>query len=111
MSTKQTPTPFTHVPRLAIIGEGYTEQRYFGTLADAVRGTRGAGEQYAAADVFRLESDDVARLGVQVGCGVQSQASLSIHLDANSLRDLARRLIDAAHDIENNPAYALRRAA
>jgi len=53
--------------------------------------------------VFRFEDEDQARLNFQITTN-QTSFSTSVGLTAAELRDLAQRLLDAAHDIEANPA-------
>lgn len=55
--------------------------------------------------VFRDSGEDVAELRVQVG--LFTTANMAVRLAPAELRNLAARALDAAHDIETNPAAAL----
>ncbi|RYD94410.1 MAG: hypothetical protein EOP50_09570, partial [Sphingobacteriales bacterium] len=89
-ATPPSAEPFSHTPRPAVVCDSHPLQRYFGPKGDAVVGMRGAGEQHATADVWRHGAHDVARLGVQVGYGMESQAKIELQLDPAGLRDLAQ---------------------
>lgn len=60
---------------------------------------------HCALAVFQDASEDVAELRVCVG--LFTTASMTVRLTPADLRDLAARALDAAHDIETNPAAAL----
>lgn len=53
--------------------------------------------------VFRFEDQDQAKLSFEITTN-QTSFSTSVGLTAAELRDLAQRLLDAAHDIDVNPA-------
>jgi hypothetical protein len=55
--------------------------------------------------VTRFKDEDQARLHFQITTN-QTLFSTSVGLTAAELRDLAQRLLDAAHDIDANPAQA-----
>lgn len=59
--------------------------------------------------VMRDAKKDVAELELKIG--IYTCASITVRLTPAELRDLAARLIDAAHDIEAFPAAALVEAA
>jgi hypothetical protein len=105
--------PLTHAPRPAITAPSHPIQRRFGAgQSDAYSGTRGVGQQAATASVYRDSECEHAELQVEVGIGNVTSVSVRLLLDARGLIDLAKRLIDAAHDLEQHPGEpALRRAA
>jgi hypothetical protein len=96
----------------------YAYQRRFGSDSnDAFRGSKSAdnrsNEEFApamgTATVYRDGTTDLAEL--QVDIGLHTCARLILRLDTSQLRDLSARLLDAAHDIEANPAAVLAQAA
>lgn len=98
-----TSTPFTHTPLPAAASEPYPEQRYFlGTT-----GSRWVGPQAdGAARIMRMASRDEAYLVIRATrdrCDVSAELTLT----PAELRELAQRLLDAAHDIETAPAALL----
>ena len=95
----------------------YAYQRRFGSdEQDAYRGTASVDKRSDAelstpmgwASVYRDGKRDRAELRIELGGG--STARITFNLDAAGLRDLAARLLDAAHDLESAPAEALMRA-
>lgn len=104
------PAPFTHTPRPAVADASgpYAYQRRFGRSKwEAHRGVLCAGDHYSAASVFRSAADGVAELRVEVGfLPSGGSAELRMQLGAAGLRELARCLIDAAHDLDTLPATA-----
>jgi len=106
-----TPRP-AHVAPEAV----YAYQRRFGSdLHEAHRGTSSVdrrmdeefGPPMGQATVYRDGKQDHAEL--QIDIGGMSEVRLNLKLDASGLRDLAHRLLDAAHDLATNPAAALAR--
>lgn len=96
----------------------YAYQRRFGSSSsDAYLGTQSldvfASEHcsfaMATATVYRNAREDLASLDITVGQG--SVARISVRLNTAGLRELAHRLLDAAHDIESLPASVLTKAA
>ncbi|WP_418131492.1 hypothetical protein [Variovorax sp. 278MFTsu5.1] len=96
----------------------YAYQRRFGSDSnDAYRGSRSAdnrsSEEFApamaAAAVYRDGKTDLAEL--QIDMGLHTCARFILRLDTAQLRDLSARLLDAAHDIEANPAAVLAQSA
>ncbi|WP_155742705.1 hypothetical protein [Variovorax paradoxus] len=96
----------------------YAYQRRFGSSSsDAYLGTRSldvfssehCSFAMATASVYRNAREDSASLDINVGQG--SVARISVQLNPAGLRDLAHRLLDAAHDIESLPASVLVKAA
>ncbi len=103
---------FVHLPRPAIVPEDpkYSWQRRFGAGADCLDHTlyateREAAQQRARFAVFRDAARDIAEVTAMLG--LRTTAEITIRLYPAELRDLAARLIDAAHDIEANPGATL----
>lgn len=106
-------TAFIHTPRLAIVPTDakYAQQRRYG----APTGAYGIHLQHDKKEpqrntlvVFRDGHEDVAELTIEMG--LSTRACITVRLTPDELRDLAARLIDAAHDIETLPAATLARA-
>ena len=96
---------FTHAPRPAIVPASHPDQRYFGEdRYEAVCGVTNSGgscEANAAVNVNRLgQMPGVARIEVFSRLIDGAAFSAAIKLSPAQLRELARRLIDAAADIE-----------
>ncbi len=118
MSTTPTdlpPSTFTHTPRPAILpsSAAYSYQRRFGP---GVKTGNYSLEPWSAEGsamstrihVYRDAGCDVAE--VSIGLGVFTCAEITARLSAAELRDLAARLVDAAHDIDTLPAAVLAQA-
>lgn len=88
-------TVFTHTPRLPDVGHIGGQQRNF-IKSDACEG----------AAVVRFEYEDKAELRITLfgELNEYSRATIVTLLDANHCRELARALVDAAHDLEAFPA-------
>lgn len=103
---------FVHLPRAAIVPDDprYAYQRRFGS-GPGLRATRVAPSDREAcsmnaqAVVYRDGECDLAELSLHLGAFTFAQ--ITERLTPDELRDLASRLIDAAHDIEAHPAAAL----
>lgn len=100
---------FTHTPRPARTGSGnHAWQRRF-TTDDSSHDSKcrhDAGKpHYCATAVWRDAKQDVAEL--ELTLGLYTTASMTVRLTPAELRGLAARLIDAAHDIETQPAAEL----
>jgi hypothetical protein len=99
---------FTHTPRPALVPpeSRFASQRRFGPagisegMPTALYSSSRDGDVRIEVEVFRHAERDVA----EVSFGVHALFSAVAHLTPAKLRDLASRLIDAAHDIEANPA-------
>lgn len=111
--------PASLAPRPAHVAPDYAYQRRFGSDEhDAYRGTasvdKRSDDEFSApmgwASVYRDGKRDRAELRIELGGGC-STARITFNLDAAGLRDLAARLLDAAHDLESAPAEVLRRAS
>ena len=96
----------------------YANQRRFGAdSTDAFFGTASADQRHdgecspamGQASVYRDGRQAVAQLRIDIGSGTELRATLKLH--AAGLRDLAARLLDAAHDIESKPAAVLAEVA
>lgn len=96
---------FTHTPRPPCVYKGqYIHQRRFGPpgkVSNEHPHPLTHGE--TTLSVYRYAKKQVAVLGINVA----SIASIDIELTPTKLRELAARLLDAAHDIETNPAAML----
>jgi hypothetical protein len=96
---------FTHTPRPPCVCTGqYANQRRFGPpskVSNEHPQTLTHGE--TTLGVYRDAKRQVAELEINVA----SIASIGIELTPTKLRELAARLVDAAHDIEANPAAKL----
>lgn len=93
-------------------GSKYIRQRWFHRGEILGRDVRSAGERgwESAAQVFRDGEKDIAELIVRSYSGSLA-LNVNLEFDPAGLRDLAFRLLDAAHDIETNPAAVLAKAA
>ena len=103
--------PYTHQPGTVSVpkGEHSWQRRFFGTTdRSEVHATAKAHRNYTtvSAEVFRNAAHDCAELTIQVETPTCS-SSTSANFTPSQLRDLAQRLLDAAHDIETNPAAKL----
>ena len=96
---------FTHTPRPPCVCKGqYANQRRFGPpgkVSNEHPQPLTHGE--TTLGVYRDAKRQVAELEIDVA----SIASIGIELTPTKLRELAARLLDAAHDIEANPAAML----
>ncbi|WP_310614527.1 hypothetical protein [Limnohabitans sp.] len=97
---------FTHTPRAPEVSQSYSDQRWFTGLnkqqrvETTIRKARPANQSLA---VVRFAYVNSAELGLRFDIGVAS-GSIDVLLPASELRELAHRLLDAAHDIDVNPA-------
>lgn len=103
---------FTHAPRPAILSKQAKNawQRRYGpgvSTLDYKLYPRTAEERNMRCElrVFRDGNTDLAE--VQISMGINTNVSIAVRLTSDELRDLAARLIDAAHDIETLPAAVL----
>lgn len=104
----------SHTPRPPYVPQsvGHAWQRRFGAsdtqLGMPVR--HDCNQPFVCSiEVFRDAEEDAAELNVEMG--LHTRARIGVRLNAGELRDLAARLLDAAHDIETLPAATLARAA
>lgn len=109
----QQPQPFTHIHRAADVPSDlrHAEQRYFKGLAGKNKEVHASGKHIAllsscGVDVWRMGRDDCALLTIQVEHH-HGKSETTAYLKPAELRNLAQRLLDAAHDIEAHPAAAL----
>ncbi|HXC38455.1 MAG TPA: hypothetical protein VN667_05870 [Burkholderiales bacterium] len=104
--------PFTHTPVAPSVPADYPLQRYFiGPAPDHVHQLDALNikdEGYVR--VYRSARNNDADLVLGKASG-RSSISASFSLTPDQLRELASRLLDAAHDIETNPAEVLAKAA
>ncbi|MEJ2803825.1 hypothetical protein WAE61_18220 [Comamonadaceae bacterium PP-2] len=97
------------------VNDDHTSQRWF-TGHDTARGAVvGQTSRYAEiatrtlTEVVRNEYDDQAKLSIALGSAIGCR--FTTLLDPENLRKLAFILLDAAHDIEQNPAAKLAQQA
>ena len=105
--TERGATVFTHEPRPAHspTSEPAAWQRRYGANRDsAYEGVESLDNGMAVVEVFRDSGKNEAELRVVLNPGTGSNMHIKALLSATALRELARRLIDAAHDIEAHPA-------
>ena len=105
------PSGFFFVPRPACVADGkYANQRRFGPPCESH--SPGFPEEFskrgAELEVYRSARQDIAEVNISIG--LRSAACVKVFLDPDDLRELAQRLIDAAHDIEAHPAESLKRS-
>jgi len=113
MSTN--PRTFTHTYRPAHVSEGqYSYQRRFGEPKTGrpalfplpqTNNPRCHVDGHAEVSVYRDAEYDEAEVTIKIG--IATSAKVTAALGADKLRELARALLDAAHDIETNPARTL----
>lgn len=91
---------FTHTPAPPMVPASHPNQRWF------LRGV----SQGNTCSVFRATEMAVAELGIHA---VEKRHAFNIdaYLTADQCEQLARALIDAAHDLRTNPAAMLKKAA
>lgn len=101
-------TTFAHTPRPpCVCKEPHQYQRRFGPPHEiSAEHPQALTHNGTFFDVYRNAKKQVAELGIDVN----SIAKVQIELTPAKLRELAARLIDAAHDIEANPAAKLSKA-
>lgn len=103
----------THTPRPAHVAERaeYSYQRRFGADSHSAHGLQLSSERESRPEVtvYRDGTTDLAEL--QVDLGLWCKASIQVQMTPVELRELAARLLDAAHDIETLPAAVLTQAA
>lgn len=99
---------FTHTPRPPCVCKGqYADQRRFGPPSEISSGhPQPLAHGETTLGVYRDAKRQVAALEINVA----SIARIGIELTPTKLRELAARLLDAAHDIEANPAAKLMEA-
>ena len=93
---------FTHTPRPPCVCTGqYANQRRFGPPGKVSnKHPQPLTHGETTLGVYR----DAKRQVAELESNVASIASIGIELTPTKLRELAARLLDAAHDIEANPA-------
>lgn len=97
---------FIHTPRAPEVSEGFPDQRWFAgpnkklQVQITLQKKRSSSQ---STKVVRLASENKAELGIRFDTGITS-GSIDVALTATELRELAQRLLDAAHDIDTNPA-------
>lgn len=101
---------FTHTPRppqTPATPEHWWQRRYPGTSGSNYVRCKEPESRHLGAEVevWRDAGCDTAE--VRTSLGLHTCASITARMTPAEMRDLAERLIDAAHDIEANPAAAL----
>lgn len=107
-------TAFSHHARPPILPaeKEHAWQRSFGDASDVAGYTIDLitdDTQHPGITVMRDARKNVAELEVRIG--IWTCASITARLTPAELRELAARLLDAAHDIETLPAAVLTQAA
>jgi len=119
MSTN--PRTFTHTYRPAVTPALNPRRRLYGIESPYMPGgwvgsiTERVGDMVVAAEVKREAKADLSDLMITTGFSQADGAPIegpgysttTIRMSPRSLRELARALLDAADDIENNPARTL----
>lgn len=80
-------------------------QRYFRRKGDCGHSMR-VGDNFTMLTVFRFSSEEYARLQIEIR-SQNGSTSTTTNLSADQLRDVASRMLDAAHEIETHPANQL----
>lgn len=113
---------FVHVPYPPYVHESaeYSDQRYFSRNNSNFalktkggmkpEGTWSRGGEYfrteSEVDVYRNAKDDTVDLRIEQAVG-NNRATVSIACTAAELREIANRLLDAAHDLDTLPSRVL----
>lgn len=104
---------FTYTPRPALVAKEYQfrHQRRFGNKEPLGYHIYPQTDPDSKSDlvVFRDGETDVASL--EVSLGIFTNARIDVRLTPSELRELATRLLDAAHDIDTLPAAVLAQEA
>lgn len=100
---------FTHTPRPAIVAAApHGHQRRFGTTNHSAYGLESTVDKNTATlTVYRAATEDVAEL--ELALGLMTKAFIQARWTPGELREIAARLLDAAHDIETFPSSVLTR--
>jgi hypothetical protein len=99
----------------------HSDQRYYtrGGTTESVRLASGKNKLLLShgrslsdvrASVFRNAEDDTAEVRIEINTN-WNQSESRIQASASELREIAYRMLDAAHDLEVNPAAKLRAQA
>lgn len=97
--------PFTHepIPPRVPAEAQHSNQRWFKGTGFSVRPP---GDFYSSAEVYRDGRKDSAEVRLTMRGGGPVYFDAALELNAGALRELAQRLLDAAHDLEVFPATA-----
>jgi hypothetical protein len=124
-AAKTAPQPFIHQPVAPYVPleSEYCTQRSFsrgnvnrGVDLSSAKKKDGWGDRptsptsFAEVSVFRWADVDAAELRLSVNLG-RSENNATVECTAAELREIAARLLDAAHDLEVNPSDKLSRRA
>lgn len=104
-------TTHTYRPAISPAEAPHSYQRRYGPNATTCYGLEATtdSEYRPSITVFRDSSEDVAELKLDLG--LWSSVHAKVRLTPAELREVAARLLDAAHDIETLPAAVLTQAA
>jgi len=116
-AAKATPPPFQHQPVAPYVPKEavYASQRSFSrgneTRCVDLIGAKPTFDfdtprTFAEVSVFRWTDKDKAEIILRVGAG-RSESSATVECNAAELREIAARILDAAHDLEMNPSASL----
>lgn len=97
---------FTHTPRDPHVTQTHPNHRWFTGLSEShwiAPKAQSKGFFSEEISVKRFADMDVAFLQFDVQTA-NTSSSFNVNLTAAELRELAQRLLDAAHDLEVNPA-------
>ena len=101
-------TTFTHTPRPPCVCKGqYANQRRFGPPSEI---SNEHPQPLTHGETTLVVYRDAKRQVAELEINVASIARIDIELTPTKMRELAARLLDAAHDIETNPAAKLMEA-
>ena len=96
---------FTHTPRPPCVCKGqYANQRRFGPPSEI---SNEHPQPLTHGETTLVVYRDAKRQVAELEINVASIARIDIELTPTKMRELAARLLDAAHDIEANPAAML----
>lgn len=96
--------PFLHVPRPARVPNEYRRQRYYGANeTQAIIGQKNCGGTVRV----RVLATEPGQVGIEIDSMSDGlRATIAVSLGAEALLEVARCLIDAAADIENQGGAA-----
>ena len=101
-------TTLTHTPRPPCVCKGqYANQRRFGPPSEI---SNEHPQPLTHGETTLVMYRDAKRQVAELEVNVASIARIDIELTPTKMRELAARLLDAAHDIETNPAAKLMEA-
>lgn len=104
-------TTHTYRPAISPVAAPHQYQRRFGPNGPSCYGLKATTDKefQPEVSVYRDSGEDFAEL--RVNLGLFTSADFKVRLTPAELREVAARLLDAAHDIETLPAAVLTQAA